>query len=83
MTNIEVVQELRQRIKPFLYLKNPKMSQSTFSIGLRNAELRLSKESTLIKFFGCFGYQGTVDNWILKPGYLSPAPTKQTANEKA
>lgn len=76
MTNVEVVQELRQRIKPFLHLK-PLMSQSQYSISLRDAELRLSKEKTLIKFFGKFGYEGTIDNWSLKSDYILPSPVKE------
>lgn len=75
MTNVEVVQELRQRVKPFLHTKPP-VAQSSYSILLRNAELGLSKPVTLSKFFSKFGYEGSYDNWSLRTNYIIPSPVK-------
>ena len=72
MTAKEAVQLLKTRLKPYNQIV-PQMSQSRFSITMRNIELGFSKPKTVTEFLTNFGFTGTFDsfeldinNWFLK-----------------
>lgn len=52
MTTQEVIQELRQKSKPYVGV----MPQQTFSHTIKMIEAGLAKDSTTVKFLAKFGY---------------------------
>lgn len=60
MTIVEVVEDLRNDVKPYIPVH---MSQQTFSSTLRRIEDGRAKISTIRDFFTKFGYQGDFNDW--------------------
>ncbi len=62
LTNLEVVAELRTRVKPYHGI----MAQASFSQRCIAIENGTAKPITVQKFFGHFGYTGTYNDFTLK-----------------
>ena len=63
LTNREVIDELRTRIKPYIGL----MAQSVFSNTCTRIYNDLCKPSTVKEFFSKFGYSGSWDKFERLP----------------
>lgn len=62
MTNIEVVKELRNLVKPYIGV----MKQNKFSAYCIRIEKGICKNETITKFFKEFGYFGDWNNYEKK-----------------
>ena len=59
MNKMEVITEIKSRVKPYIGI----MPQSTFSRTLSNIEHGMAKPKTIDKFFAVFGYKADEVNY--------------------